>query len=199
MQAFIRPMRAEDLDQALAILTDVAAEDLWLGAEVGFDADARRELWESDLGNGASTALVAVDRETSRIVGHGRVVIEPYGVAEVGMVLAAPARGHGIGGQLLDALVVAAGALGAHKMELQVWPHNEPAIRLYLSRGFVVEGRQRRHYPRRNGQLWDSVTMGRDLAGSGRSDWPGSDLADAPSLDRGTQPRRPGSAAERAR
>lgn len=175
-------MRAGDLDQSLTILADVAAEGVWLGAEVGFDADARRALWESDLGEGTSTALVAVDQATERIVGHGRVVLEPYGVAEVGMVLAAGARGHGIGGRLLDALLGAARALRAHKVSLQVWPHNEAAIRLYRSRGFVVEGRLRRHYPRTNGELWDSVIMGLALAHSGRSEWPGSKLADAVSL-----------------
>lgn len=179
MQALIRPMRAEDLDQALTILADVAAEGLWVGTEVGFDVDARRAMWERDLGDGASTALVAVDVATQRIVGHGRVVVEPYGVAEVGMVLAEPARGHGIGGQLLDSLIGAARDLGAHKLDLQVWPHNEAAIRLYRSRGFVVEGRLIRHYPRRSGQLWDSVIMGLALADSDRSDWPGSDLPDS--------------------
>ena len=54
----------------------------------------------------------------------------------------------------------AARDLGAHKVALQVWPHNEAARRLYLRHGFVEEGLLRRHYPRRNGELWDAVIMG---------------------------------------
>jgi len=53
---------------------------------------------------------------------------------------------------------------GAHKMALEVWPHNEAAIHLYRAAGFVEEGRKVRHYRRRNGELWDSVLMGRPLA-----------------------------------
>jgi RimJ/RimL family protein N-acetyltransferase len=41
-----------------------------------------------------------------------------------------------------------------------VWPHNDRAIALYEKLGFVEEGRLRRHYRRRNGELWDAVVMG---------------------------------------
>ncbi len=45
----------------------------------------------------------------------------------------------------------------------QVWPHNSSAIELYHRAGFVEEGRKRRHYRRRNGEIWDAVLMGRPL------------------------------------
>ena len=35
MHAEIRPMRGEDLDDALEVLAEVAEEGLWLGAEAG--------------------------------------------------------------------------------------------------------------------------------------------------------------------
>jgi RimJ/RimL family protein N-acetyltransferase len=41
-----------------------------------------------------------------------------------------------------------------------VWPHNGAALRLYERTGFVVEGRLRRHWRRRNGELWDALLMG---------------------------------------
>ncbi len=50
--------------------------------------------------------------------------------------------------------------MGAHKVSLQVWPHNGAARRLYRRLGFEEEGRIRRHYRRRNGQLWDAIIMG---------------------------------------
>jgi RimJ/RimL family protein N-acetyltransferase len=49
---------------------------------------------------------------------------------------------------------------GAHKVTLTVWPHNRSAIALYRKFGFVEEGLFRRHYRRRNGELWDAVAMG---------------------------------------
>jgi RimJ/RimL family protein N-acetyltransferase len=57
---------------------------------------------------------------------------------------------------------------------LQVWPHNGPARRLYRQLGFVEEGRLRRHYPRRNGELWDAIVMGLVLD----EERPGSSLPD---------------------
>jgi RimJ/RimL family protein N-acetyltransferase len=41
-----------------------------------------------------------------------------------------------------------------------VWPHNAAAIALYRKVGFQVEGRRRRQYRRRNGELWDAILMG---------------------------------------
>jgi RimJ/RimL family protein N-acetyltransferase len=43
---------------------------------------------------------------------------------------------------------------------LQVWPHNHAARALYRRFGFADEGLLRRHYRRRNGELWDAVVMG---------------------------------------
>ena len=178
--AIVRVMRPDDVDEALDMFAEVAAEGRWLGTEAGFDREARRQRWTAALAEEHGRTLVVQERESGRVVGHGRIDVARYGVAELGMALAADARGQGLGGQLLDALIEAAAQLGAHKVELQVWPHNEPAIRLYRSRGFVVEGRLRAHYPRRSGQLWDAIVMGLllDVA----ADRPRSGLADAPGL-----------------
>jgi ribosomal protein S18 acetylase RimI-like enzyme len=98
------------------------------------------------------------------------------------MALARDARGRGLGGLLLDGLLAAARELGAHKVDLQVWPHNEAAIGLYLSRGFVVEGRLRAHYRRSSGQVWDAIVMGLVLDAAAAAN--GSGLRDAPALPR---------------
>jgi RimJ/RimL family protein N-acetyltransferase len=52
---------------------------------------------------------------------------------------------------------------GARKVALEVRPHNHVAIRLYQRAGFECEGRLRRHYRRRNGELWDAILMGLSL------------------------------------
>ena len=51
----------------------------------------------------------------------------------------------------------------AHKVTLQVWPHNKAAIALYRKYGFAIEGRLVRHWRRRTGELWDLICMGLGL------------------------------------
>jgi RimJ/RimL family protein N-acetyltransferase len=181
-EVIVRRMRAADVAEALDMLTAVAAEGVWLGTEAGFDRHSRREAWLAGLADPAERTLVAEDAASRRLIGHGTVHLARYGVAELGMSLAAAARGRGLGGQLLDALLDAGRELGAHKAELQVWPHNERAVRLYLSRGFVVEGRIRAHYRRASGQVWDAILMGLALDADLADGTHGSGLPDAPCL-----------------
>jgi RimJ/RimL family protein N-acetyltransferase len=178
----IRDMRAADVAEALDVVEAIAAEGVWLGTEAGFDRHRRREIWLGGLADPTVRTLVVEDPATDRQIGQGTVHLARYGVADLGMSLAADARGRGVGGQLLDALLEAARDLGAHKVELQVWPHNEPALRLYLSRGFVVEGRIRAHYRRASGQVWDAILMGLPLDAALADGSHGSGLPDAACL-----------------
>jgi RimJ/RimL family protein N-acetyltransferase len=50
-----------------------------------------------------------------------------------------------------------------HKLALQVWPHNDAALRLYERFGFEQEGVLRGHYRRQDGELWDAIVTGRLL------------------------------------
>jgi RimJ/RimL family protein N-acetyltransferase len=136
----------------------VVEEGRWLGTQAPVDRDAQYERFLHDATSEEATSLVAVVEDA--IVGHARVDLAPYRVAGLGMMVDAAWRGRGVGGALVRAAVDAARDLGAHKVALQVWPHNEAARRLYLRHGFVEEGVLRRHYPRRNGELWDAVIMG---------------------------------------
>jgi RimJ/RimL family protein N-acetyltransferase len=156
-------MRPEDVAGTLNMFAAVAAEGIWLGTAPGFDRAARAEAWRANLVDPTRRSLLVLDSNSGRILGNGSVKVAPYGVAELGMALAADARGRGLGGQLLDALIAAARDLGAHKVFLYVWPHNDRALRLYLSRRFAVEGRLRAHYRRPDGQLWDCILMGLPL------------------------------------
>jgi RimJ/RimL family protein N-acetyltransferase len=182
----VRPMRVEDVEGALDSIAVVADEQRWIGASPGFDRAERRERWLAGIEDPFTRQYVVVDPAGDAIVGNGGVHRERYGVAEFGMSLVPAARGRGAGGALLDALIGGARELRAHKVALQVWPHNEPAIRLYRSRGFEVEGRIRRHYRRANGEHWDAVLMGLLLDPGLRDEEPtlpdGTRLPDAPSL-----------------
>lgn len=107
--------------------------------------------------------FVADAGDTGGVVGYLTVAIAPYGVADIGMALRDGWRGAGLGTGLLQAALDWATRAGAHKMALEVWPDNHPAIALYRRAGFVEEGRKRRHYRRADGALWDSILMGRPL------------------------------------
>jgi ribosomal protein S18 acetylase RimI-like enzyme len=113
--------------------------------------------------------------DAAQLVGYLAVVRAGAEHADFGMAVAAAHRGLGVGGALLDAAVAWCRAAALSKINCQVWPHNGAALALYRSRGFLVEGRLRRHWRRRNGQLWDAITMGLVLDESS----PGSGLADA--------------------
>jgi RimJ/RimL family protein N-acetyltransferase len=79
-------------------------------------------------------------------------------VADLGLMVAAAYRRRGIGRSLLEQAVEWARENGVEKLELHVFPHNEPAIRLYEQFGFEREGLRRNHF-RRGGRLVDAVLM----------------------------------------
>jgi RimJ/RimL family protein N-acetyltransferase len=79
-------------------------------------------------------------------------------VADLGLMVSPSHRRRGIGRALLDRAVAWGRESGITKLELHVFPHNEPAIRLYEQFGFEREGLRRAHY-RRGAELVDAVLM----------------------------------------
>jgi putative acetyltransferase len=70
-------------------------------------------------------------------------------------------QGHRIGTRLMEALIDAADRwLGMIRVELEVYPDNDRAVRLYDRFGFQVEGRKRLN-AWRDGRYVDSLVMGR--------------------------------------
>jgi putative acetyltransferase len=76
------------------------------------------------------------------------------------MMVARDWRGRGVGTALMEHAIAWAREQGLHKLALDVFAHNEPAIALYRKLGFVEEGRHVKHYRRSNGELWDAIPMG---------------------------------------
>jgi putative acetyltransferase len=155
----------EDLVPLVDLLWDVAAEGEWIGAEVPFDRPERIERYAGLLDAAGPTIFVADAGSPGgkNVVGEITVSVAPFGVADISMMLAGKWRGLGLGKALLDIAIAWARETGAHKMWLEVWPHNTAAISLYRRAGFIEEGRKRRHYRRRNGDLWDALLMGLQL------------------------------------
>jgi len=158
-QVGVRRATPGDVDAIVDLFITVVDEGRWLGTQSPVDRAERRDRFLDEIeATERNASLVAVVDDS--IVGHARVDLAPYNVAGLGMMVDTDWRGLGVGGALVRGAIDAARLLGAHKLALQVWPHNDIARRLYLRHGFVEEGLLRRHYPRRNGELWDSVIMG---------------------------------------
>jgi putative acetyltransferase len=150
-----------DVDALLELLVGVAGEGRWIGTEAPVDTERRRRRMVEGIEGQDTIALVA--DAGGELVGQLDLHLARYGVADLGMLVAAGWRGRGVGGALLAEALARARAAGAHKIALQVWPHNTAAIALYERFGFQREGYLRRHYRRRSGELWDAVVMGLPL------------------------------------
>jgi putative acetyltransferase len=128
--------------------------DKWRGA-----ADERRYLRATRR---TPHAAVFVAEAPEGLVGRLSVARDPhpasFHVADLGLMVAASHRRHGIGRALLEAAVEWAREVGVTKLELHVFPHNGPALALYEDFGFVKEGYRRGHY-RRGAELVDAVLM----------------------------------------
>jgi RimJ/RimL family protein N-acetyltransferase len=79
-------------------------------------------------------------------------------VADLGLMVAPTHRRLGIGRGLLEEAVAWAREAGVRKIELHVFPWNEPAIALYERFGFEREGYRRAQYVR-DGEELDAILM----------------------------------------
>lgn len=107
-------------------------------------------------------AAVFLAEAPEGLVGRLSVARDPhpasFHVADLGLMVAASHRRRGIGRALLQCAVDWARENAVAKLELHVFPDNEPALALYESFGFVREGYRRNHY-RRDGEYVDAVLM----------------------------------------
>lgn len=113
-------------------------------------------------------AAVFVAEDERAIVGRLSLSRDPHPasrhVADLGLMVAESHRRQGVGTMLLEQAVAWARASSIRKLELHVFPWNEPALSLYASFGFEREGFRRRHYERGD-ELVDAVLMAYFLDG----------------------------------
>jgi len=158
----IRPAEASDASELVALAAAIGGEPGgWLLTTEAWRpvADERRYL-KAVRRHADAAVFVALDGD--RIVGRLSLARDPHPasahVADLGMMVAASHRRRGIGRKLLDAAVAWAHVVKVEKLELHVFPWNEPAIRLYEDFGFEREGLRRRHYVR-DGVAVDALLM----------------------------------------
>lgn len=107
-------------------------------------------------------AVFVAEDDDRRVVARLSLSRDPHPashhVADLGMMVAADSRRRGVGTALLEEAVAWARGAGVRKLELHVFPWNEPALGLYEAFGFEREGLRRRHYVR-DGEDVDAILM----------------------------------------
>jgi RimJ/RimL family protein N-acetyltransferase len=110
---------------------------------------AHAAVFVAELTDGTIVGRLSVARDAHPASAH---------VADLGLMVAKGSRRRGVGWALLQAAVDWARTAGVRKLELHVFPWNEPAIRLYEKFGFEREGYRKGHY-RRAGEDVDAILM----------------------------------------
>ena len=160
----IRVRRAEPSDAAslVALAQAVGGEEgRWiLATESWRSVSNERRYLKTVLRHPHATVIVAVDGDD--VVGRLSLSRDPHPasqhVADLGLMVAESHRRQGIGKQLLEEAITWSRSVGVQKLELHVFPWNEPALRLYESFGFEREGYRRQHYAR-DDELVDAILM----------------------------------------
>jgi ribosomal protein S18 acetylase RimI-like enzyme len=148
----IRPATDDDRLPLAVLFAAVAEERDGIASEPPVDVERRAARWS------LAGLLVAV--AGSEPVGFVHVDASRHGFGEIGMAVARPWRGRGVGTALMAAAAEWARAEGLHKLSLSVFAHNAAAIGLYRKAGYVEEGRRVQQYRRASGVLWDVIDMG---------------------------------------
>jgi ribosomal protein S18 acetylase RimI-like enzyme len=142
----VRAARPADARAFLEFWTAIVAEERFVRTEeVQLPARAYRRRFRQR--SGLETHLLAF--EGGRLAGHVTVQREQHPVTRhvgsLAIAVAAGARRRGIGRRLMEEAIAWSRDAGVEKLVLSVYPHNEAAISLYRSFGFVEEGRLARH------------------------------------------------------
>jgi putative acetyltransferase len=158
-EVVIRPIRAEDAEGAYQLRLQPSSLDFTL-AFPSMRPDQTRRFIES-LGPDDHTFIAVLDGEVIGIAGLHVKQGRRRHTADLGMSVHDQFQGRGIGRKLLAALLdVADNHLGLVRVELEVFPDNVRAIRLYESMGFEHEGCKRKSVFRK-GKHQDGLMMAR--------------------------------------
>jgi putative acetyltransferase len=160
----VRPMTSDDSEAMHALMTETSV--VWGTLQTPLQsADHWRRILSGNDSNRDVTACVEVDGVYAGNVSliTGRVSGRAH-VRGLGMSVRPEYQGMGLGGVLVDHVLARALDLGILRVELEVYPDNERALRLYESRGFVHEG-IRRAAAYRDGTIVDNLMMARVTRG----------------------------------
>jgi RimJ/RimL family protein N-acetyltransferase len=164
----IRPADPADAEALTRLAEAVSAEpERWLISSNGeWRSVGEERRYLKAIRRYPHAAVYVAERADGAVVGRLSVARDQHPasahVADLGLMVAADARGRGVGKALLAAAVDWARGAGVRKLELHVFPWNEPAIGLYERFGFEREGYRKAHY-RRDGVDVDAILMAYQL------------------------------------
>jgi RimJ/RimL family protein N-acetyltransferase len=155
----VRPAVPADSEALANLGRSVASEgELWLTYNRS-QSDERRNVKSVRRD---PNAAVFVAETPAGVVGRLSIARDgnpvSHHVAELGLMVAAGQRRQGVGTALMREAAAWARRSGVTKLELHVFPHNEPAIALYRKLGYQDEGIRHRHY-RIAGHYVDAILM----------------------------------------
>jgi RimJ/RimL family protein N-acetyltransferase len=160
----VRPADPADAEALTRLAEAVSAEpEGWLisaNGEWRSVGDERRYL--KALRRYPNAAVFVAERSDGAMIGRLSLARDAHPasahVADIGLMVAKEARRTGVGRALLQAALEWAQSSGVRKLELHVFPWNEPAIQLYEGFGFEREGYRKAHYSRA-GEHVDAILM----------------------------------------
>ncbi|MFB7272993.1 GNAT family N-acetyltransferase [Streptomyces sp. NPDC056244] len=158
----VRELRVDDTDDVFAIYGDERATE-----HLSFDPRTRDEVARIVARSMASAtadpreeyALGVVEQGAGRLVGFGRLALDPHQTrgATMGFALCPDAWGSGYGTETVRLLLAVGFAdLGLHRVWGARSPVNEASARTMRAAGMVEEGRIREHITK-GGQWRDSI------------------------------------------
>ena len=160
----IRPIRGTDIPALNAIrISEGVVKNIYSIPTETLKTTARYFL---EAGEGVY-CLVAEDQTSAKTAGYIRIAIDSdprkRHIGKLSLAVAPQAQGCGVGSMLMDsAITLASNWLGLTKLILHVIAANERAIRLYISRGFEVEGTLKKDILV-DGVLQDALVMAKFL------------------------------------
>jgi RimJ/RimL family protein N-acetyltransferase len=163
----VRRAAPSDAPVPAELADDVAREEgRWMLATAAWRSvsEERRYLRAARRHPDAAVFVAVVD---GQVVARLSLARDPHPasrhVADLGLMVAEAFRRRGIATRLLEESVSWARASGVRKLELHVFPWNEPALELYTAFGFEKEGYRKDHYARDGGYV-DAILMAYEVS-----------------------------------
>ena len=154
-----RPATLEDCAALARGMKVVVDEGVWLATEGSVGEDDLEQRFRFSVESHEHHPFVLT--ENGEVIGGlGMNPTNAPGVLALGMWVLPEWRGRG-GGRLLANAAIDGRPADVHKIELEAFVDNEPAIALYRSLGFEQEGVRRDHYRREDGSLRSALVMAR--------------------------------------
>jgi ribosomal-protein-alanine N-acetyltransferase len=131
----VRDLRWTDIDAVVSLERELFPDDAWSPAS----------LW-SELAARPRRCYVVTEDDEGAVAGYAGVDLGGEVADVMTMAVARRAQGSGLGRRLLEELVARAEADHAAYLMLEVRADNQPARKLYESRGFDLLSVRRRYY-----------------------------------------------------